>query len=590
MNDEELDYAYQNRMSLPPAERAAIEKAHAEMVRRKDRERGRPNPPDNVDANLDASATPVATDPAVGAPARKPSAPGPASLPPTKWQELMEDPRTFSLEEADSIAAESDPGIQGILEGAPNRYERFGREMNAMDARMGWERGHPAKEAPYPDLVPGANAPPPAAAAPAGPPVVMIGGKPFVNIDGAIYPAGSPMVDDPGEYAPTDYGYGTMLVDGIQVPIAQPADGLLNQPAQYRLVDVERERQKAADHAASRARRNSSIEENRRYGSPYLPPSEWSEEQANARIERKKGEVRQSNMGYAHRQRIRRLADALNVSEDVAGAAYRNAMAQIDGTEQMDVPQLGSTAPTPGAPRRGSYYAPGVLREAQDMLTPAGIGHVMQTAKEAILANAAQNGAVDRRQAQKEYARGAVVRRAQAQQNPLEYLGRDDINDWQRMAMAERFLRQPQTMTPLGVEAVGAANAMRNFNFETMAGMNPMRERMAAAQLQANEAALPPHVRVALSIQRGEPMGTGGSAAFVGERYKHWMLDSGPSSAEAREAGFRADMEGAGYKPEQIDAFLDGRRPRAAGAAAPATPPARTGIPPASTMLTPSGR
>lgn len=63
MTEEELNYAYSVRMTLPPAERAAIEKAHAEMVRRKDRERGTPNPPDNVNANLEAAASEVTPDP-----------------------------------------------------------------------------------------------------------------------------------------------------------------------------------------------------------------------------------------------------------------------------------------------------------------------------------------------------------------------------------------------------------------------------------------------------------------------------------------------------------------------------------------------
>lgn len=455
MTDAELDLAYRSRGSLPPAERAAIERAHAEMVARYNSEWGTP---DNVAANLDAAASPLPPDPAVDAPARKPAIPQQAEPPPTKWQELMADRRNFSLEEADQIAAESDPGMQGLMERAPNRYERFGREMNELDARLGWERGHPAKEPPYPDLVPGANAlTPPASAKPAGPPVEMIGGKPFVNIDGAFYPASSSIAADPGEYEPSDHGYGTMLVDGLQVPIAIPADPLMNRPAQYRLGDVEKERRRSADHANAVSIRKRSIEENRRFGSPYLPPDKWTPEQASARVARKQSEVRQANMGYAHNQRIRSLADALGVSEDVAAAAYEAEMAKIDDTTQMDVPPLGSTPPSPGQRRPGSYYSPGQLRESQDMLTPAGIGHVMQQAKRAILADASRNGAVDRRQAQKEYAREAVIRRAQAKQNPLEYLGREDINDWQRMAMAEQFLRQPQSVTPLSVQAANNA-------------------------------------------------------------------------------------------------------------------------------------
>ena len=83
MTDAELDLAYRSRGSLPPAERAAVERAHAEMVARYNSEWGTP---DNVAANLDAAASPVMPDPVVGTPVRRPVTPkpsGPGAAPAT---------------------------------------------------------------------------------------------------------------------------------------------------------------------------------------------------------------------------------------------------------------------------------------------------------------------------------------------------------------------------------------------------------------------------------------------------------------------------------------------------------------------------
>lgn len=62
MTDAELELAYRSRGSLKPEERAAVERAHAEMVARYNSEWGTP---DNVAANLDAAAAPVTPDPPV---------------------------------------------------------------------------------------------------------------------------------------------------------------------------------------------------------------------------------------------------------------------------------------------------------------------------------------------------------------------------------------------------------------------------------------------------------------------------------------------------------------------------------------------
>jgi hypothetical protein len=86
---------------------------------------------------------------------------------------------------------------------------------------------------------------------------------------------------------------------------------------------------------------------------------------------------------------------------------------------------------------------------------------------------------------------GAVIRRAQAQQNPAEYAGRSDINDWQKMIMADRLLRGGAgQMTPLGVQAVGAQNAIRFLQGSNLGqGLdNPLtRAQAGAAQLELEQ-------------------------------------------------------------------------------------------------------
>lgn len=150
--------------SVSPEEQAAL---RAEQARRR---AAKAPPVDNVEDNLQASATPLTADPGLRG---KPADLGP---PPTKWQELMDDPRNFNVSEADRIAATSDPGIQSIMERLPNRYERFGRDMNALDARMRWERGQPDGTPPYPDL-----------ASPRGT-AQPVGGTPYAEVDGLMVP------------------------------------------------------------------------------------------------------------------------------------------------------------------------------------------------------------------------------------------------------------------------------------------------------------------------------------------------------------------------------------------------------------------
>lgn len=140
------------------------------------------------------------------------------------------------------------------------------------------------------------------------------------------------------------------------------------------------------------------------------------------------------------------------------------------------------------------------------------------------------------------------------------------MNDWQLQMLAGG-------PTPLAVDAVGAQNALRMMNAEALSGMDPFRQRMAAEQREAQYDALPPEQQVAVSQRRGEPMGTGRSARHVMSRWNYWMKDGGwdQQMSPRREEGFRREMEALGYKPQEIDAFVDAQR---GGSAAPAQSPA----------------
>jgi len=145
------------------------------------------------------------------------------------------------------------------------------------------------------------------------------------------------------------------------------------------------------------------------------------------------------------------------------------------------------------------------------------------------------------------------------------------LNDWQRQMLAGG-------PTPLAVDAVGAQNAMRMMNAEALAGMDPRRTQMQQEAREAQIDALPPEQQTAISIRRGEEMGTGRSAGHVQARWNYWMNNFGPRPVQWREDNFRQEMEGLGYKPAQIDAWIDARRARAAAADAPG--PAAPPVPP----------
>lgn len=155
--------------------------------------------------------------------------------------------------------------------------------------------------------------------------------------------------------------------------------------------------------------------------------------------------------------------------------------------------------------------------------------------------------------------RDAVVRRAQARSNPLEYLGRGDINDWQRMVAADSMLRGGAgPMTPLGVQATHnqqltelGQRVAQGLGFGALG--NPDAQDAAIA-------ALPAEQRARASVRKKEPIGEGHSAEHVADRWDYWMNGAGPSSPDEREAGFRRDMRRLGYRTEQINSYIQANK------------------------------
>lgn len=135
---------------------------------------------------------------------------------------------------------------------------------------------------------------------------------------------------------------------------------------------------------------------------------------------------------------------------------------------------------------------------------------------------------------------------------------------WRQIAILDRLTNGRRGgATPLDVEAQQISNTLpvfRNMVTGMMQDMDPAAAADRQMQRQLMLAQMPPEQRTALSIQMGQPMGTGYSSAHVGQRWNYWINAPGGSSAEQRERGFRMEMEGLGYSPAQIDAWIDQRR------------------------------
>jgi hypothetical protein len=145
---------------------------------------------------------------------------------------------------------------------------------------------------------------------------------------------------------------------------------------------------------------------------------------------------------------------------------------------------------------------------------------------------------------------------------------------WREIAMLDRLTQGRQGgPTPLGVQAANMQNSIpviRSILAGAAQGLDPAAQANARLAQQLQLAQMPPEQRVGLSIQMQEPMGTGHSAAHVGARWNHWTNNLGPRPASWRDQNFRMEMEGLGYTPEEIDAWVDRRK--AAEPPAPAAP------------------
>jgi DNA-binding transcriptional MerR regulator len=159
-------------------------------------------------------------------------------------------------------------------------------------------------------------------------------------------------------------------------------------------------------------------------------------------------------------------------------------------------------------------------------------------------------------------------------------------DDWRHIAILDRITQgRVGGPTPLGVDAANmelAAPVIRSALAGAVQGMDPAAaaDRKLAQQLQM--AQLPPEQKVALSIEMKQPMGTGYSAGHVGSRWNYWMKQPGVRGAGSREQNFRMEMEGLGYLPAEIDAWIDSRidaeppagpAPEGGGGAIPSPPP-----------------
>lgn len=191
----------------------------------------------------------------------------------------------------------------------------------------------------------------------------------------------------------------SLSVDGVTVPSVLGSDGQpLGDGQYYRLGDVKREQIAKMDAERSAAWRSMIDSDKAQYGDPMLSDDEVSPEQYENRLARKRAEVAEQNSPRAKELRRGRLHARAGIPEEA--------------TEDMS--------------------------------------------EEQVLRMMARN----KQQAQAAGARAMITRRAQAQQNPLEYLNNPEVDQWSKMVAANAMLRgrMPQR-TPIDVDVARGANA-----------------------------------------------------------------------------------------------------------------------------------
>lgn len=283
---------------------------------------------------------------------------------------------------------------------------------------------------------------------------------------------------------------------------------------------------------------------------------------------REAGRVRQLNDPYMRERQIKRMALRAGISYEEAAAIADAGRAEILGAEGGDRPL------TPSEHNRSFAGLRAKMHNAEIERT---LERRKRRSEMAMLAGGQPTGGIGGTRAA--YAQEMFQRdRIDAL---LGRLSQEGVSDWERAGIMAQLAPNANTAnpTPLGVDAVGAQNAMRMMNAEALAGMDPERRKMAQQQQDIMLMNQPPEVQIRVSIQRGEPMGAGLSAAPVQSAWNTTVNGWGT------EADFRRKMENAGYSPEQIDAWIDARRddeqppapgndPAAWGGGAPAGTPA----------------
>ena len=302
---------------------------------------------------------------------------------------------------------------------------------------------------------------------------------------------------DSGIPLKTGVGFGrlpgrTQTIEGVEVPVYENAAG----KQYYRLGDINAAQAAAREAERVRLQEESNARQEQQFG--YMSDSPTPEQLAN-RVQSRAGARRQAATGAATRQRVERLADRLGVPYNVAYDAYEKALSEASPADSDMVGAGGGVSV--GVPKPGLGHAADAVVGPDGLLTPRGIGHVMDAATRDLMAN---SGGVDRRAKQKAEARDIITRRAQLRTNPMEYLGRDDLDDWQRM-VAARALVGSSGFTPVEMQAK-QNELLQQLGERFLQGgggrpLDPAQAAAIAAQTQRQQSELPIEEQVSLHVK-----------------------------------------------------------------------------------------
>jgi hypothetical protein len=214
-------------------------------------------------------------------------------------------------------------------------------------------------------------------------------------------------------------------------------------------------------------------------GTPGAAP--LTQDQQDARAARTLREAEARHTPYAEDARIARLAERAGIPVAQAAAMVQagyDDYAKQKNAQPWTVAGVNNTTEVPDFAQMA--YAHRALRQAGD------------TQRQAELAERKQ----------------AVIRRRMAQSNPLEYMNRDDISDWNRMVTADQLLRRGyRGATPLDVqegrEQAAAAIQGRLAMQPGSAQPSAAQDRLADARASAAEREANPEIAGIKDIQDG---------------------------------------------------------------------------------------